>query len=204
MLARTLAIIASLLLCDGAAALAGTLADAGNATHPAVTAPHHAATNVTAVDQKLDRTGKPVRGRASYYARYFDDRPMADGRPMNPNANIAASKTLPIGTTAKVINLDNGKSATVRVEDRGPYVKGRVVDVTPKVAVELGMKRQGVVPVVVKPITVPLPGGAVKLGAGAATATPQQIQQAAQSTEQVVRHDAAPAATPSGTETAAR
>lgn len=160
---------------------------------------------------KLDRSGRAQRGRASYYARYFDDRLMADGRPMNPNSNIAASKTLPIGTTAKVVNLDNGKSATVKVEDRGPYVKGRVVDVTPKVADELGMREKGVVPVVVKPITVPLPGGAVKLGAGAATATPQQLQDAAQETEAVIdRASAAPApASPSvvaggRTETASR
>lgn len=123
---------------------------------------------------------------------------------MNPDSNIAASKTLPIGTTAKVINLDNGKAATVRVEDRGPYVKGRIVDVTPKVADELGMRQKGVVPVVVKPITVPLPSGAVKLGSGAATATPQQIQQAAASTELVVGRDHAPPPPRAETVTAAR
>jgi rare lipoprotein A len=144
--------------------------------------------DTTTSKPQIDHSGRAEQGRASYYARYFDHRPMADGRPMDPNANVAASKTLPLGTTAKVTNLENGKSATVKVEDRGPYIKGRVVDVTPKVADELGMRRQGVVPVVVKPITVPLPDGAVKLGAGAATATPQQIQAAAQATESVVAH----------------
>ena len=47
---------------------------------------------------------------------------------MNPNSNVAASKTLPLGSVAKVTNLENGKTATVRIEDRGPYVNGRVVD----------------------------------------------------------------------------
>jgi rare lipoprotein A len=161
--------------------------------------------DTTAARPAIDRSGRAQQGRASYYAGYFDDRRMADGRKMNPNANVAASKTLPIGTTAKVVNLDNGRSATVKVEDRGPYVRGRVVDVTPKVADELGMRHKGVVPVVIKPITVPLPDGAVKLGAGAATATPQQLQAAAQETEAVVdRTHSAPVVARARTETASR
>lgn len=135
-----------------------------------------------------DCSGNTQRGRASYYARYFSFREMADGRPMNPHTNVAASKTLPIGTVAKVTNLENGKSATVKIEDRGPYVKGRVVDVTPKTADDLGMKQKGVVPVVIKPITVPMPSGAVKLGAGAATVSSRQLQSAAETTESIVHH----------------
>jgi len=95
---------------------------------------------------------------------------MADGTPMNPNANIAASRTLPLGTKAEVINLQNGKSEVVEIRDRGPYVAGRIVDVSPKVAEKLDMKKEGVAPVVVKPIEVPLPDGSIKLGAGASTA----------------------------------
>jgi rare lipoprotein A len=102
---------------------------------------------------------------------------------MNPQANVAASKTLPLGTTAKVINLQNGRSATVRVEDRGPFVAGRVMDVTFKVAQELEISKHGVVPVEVKPIAVPQSNGEVKLGAGAADLTPQQIRQAARTAE---------------------
>jgi rare lipoprotein A len=102
---------------------------------------------------------------------------MADGNHMNPQANVAASKTLPFGTTAKVINLQNGKSATVRVEDRGPFVAGRVMDVTFKVAQELQMSKHGVAPIEVKPILVPQPNGEVKLGAGAANLTPQEVQE---------------------------
>ena len=62
----------------------------------------------------------------------------------------------------------------VKVEDRGPFVANRVMDVTPKVAQELAMTNRGVVPVEVKPITVPQPNGEMKLGAGAADLSPQQ------------------------------
>jgi rare lipoprotein A len=111
---------------------------------------------------------------------------MADGRRLNPNANVAASKTLPLGTTAKVTNLDNGKTATVKVEDRGPFVDGRVVDLSPKVARDLDIRKDGLAPVEVKPITVPQPNGEVKLGAGAAEASPQEVRQAAETTEALV------------------
>ena len=103
----------------------------------------------------IDRSGRKEKGRASYYAQFFDHRKMADGRRMNPNADIAASKNLPLGSVAKVTNLDNGKTATVKIEDRGPYVRGRVVDLAPKVADQLDLKEKGVVPVEVKPITLP-------------------------------------------------
>lgn len=133
-----------------------------------------------------DDSGRKQQGRASYYAPSFYHRTMANGHPLNPNANIAASKTLPLGTTALVTNLKNGKTATVKVEDRGPFVDGRVVDLTPKVASELDFRKQGIAPVVVKPITVPLPDGKVKLGAGAAQATPEQIKQATETTKALV------------------
>ena len=121
-----------------------------------------------------DHSGRKVVGKASFYGRYFDGNKMADGRRFNPATNVAASKTLPIGTTAEVINLENGKSATVTVEDRGPYVRGRMLDVSPKVAETLSMKERGLAQVVVKPITVPQPDGRVKLGAGAAGMAPSE------------------------------
>jgi rare lipoprotein A len=133
----------------------------------------------------IDPSGRKQEGRASYYGPGFVDRKMADGHRMNPDSNVAASKTLPLGSVAKVVNLKNGKEATVRVEDRGPYVKGRVVDLTPAVADKLGMKKQGVAPVVVKPITVPQPDGAIKLGAGAADASPAEVAAAAHTTKEL-------------------
>ena len=135
---------------------------------------------------RIDVSGRTEKGRASYYARGFTHRRMADGRPMNPNSNIVASKTLPLGTTATVTNLQNGRTATVKVEDRGPFARGRVVDLSPKVARELDIRTEGVAPVVVKPITVPQPDGAVKLGAGAAETSPQQLAEAVATTEALV------------------
>lgn len=118
----------------------------------------------------LDHSGEARTGKASYYGKEFHGKKMADGTPMNPNSNVAASRTLPLGTTAEVTNLDNGKSEVVEIRDRGPYVDGRIVDVSPKVAEKLEMKKEGVAPVVVKPIEVPQPNGDIKLGAGAADA----------------------------------
>jgi len=120
---------------------------------------------------------------------------MADGQSMNPQSNVAASKNLPLGTTAKVTNLQNGKSANVKVEDRGPYAAGRVMDVSPTVADQLDLKKEGTAPVEVKPITVPQPNGAIKLGAGGADATPEEVTKGAETTKQIT---GAPAAATAG------
>lgn len=116
---------------------------------------------------KKDLSGKKRKGVASYYHRNFYGRKMADGTRMNPRANHAASKTLPLGTRARVTNLENGRSAIVEIRDRGPYVKDRIVDLSPKTARELGMLDQGVAMVEVAPISVPMPDGSVRRGAGA-------------------------------------
>jgi rare lipoprotein A len=131
----------------------------------------------------IDHSGRKEKGRASVYAHRFADRKMADGRRMDLNSNVAASKTLPLGSVAKVTNLNNSKTATVKIEDRGPYVKGRVLDLSPKAAATLDMKEKAVVPVEVKPITLPQPDGGVNLGAGAADASPREVQQAVEVTK---------------------
>ncbi len=64
---------------------------------------------------------------------------MADGTPMNPRGANAASRTLPLGTVATVTNLQTHKSALVTIQDRGPYVKGRIVDLSPSTARKIGM-----------------------------------------------------------------
>jgi len=107
-------------------------------------------------------------GKASFYARQFAGKTMADGVKMDPEGNNAASKTLPLGTTAKVTNIETGKSAVVTIEDRGPYVPDRIVDLSPATARAIGLtRRQGVAKVVVAPIVVPQPDGKLKLGAAA-------------------------------------
>jgi rare lipoprotein A len=87
---------------------------------------------------------------------------------MDPQTNNAASRTLPLGTTAKVTNLETGKSAVVTIQDRGPYVDGRIVDLSPATAQQIGItKREGIAKVEVAPIAVPMPDGRIKLGAAA-------------------------------------
>lgn len=118
----------------------------------------------------IDHSGRRETGKVSFYSHKFDGRRMASGKTYDPNAKVAASKTLPLGTEAKVTNLKTGESTTVTVEDRGPFVDGRVLDVTPRAAKDIGLTPQkGVAPAMVSPVTVPQPDGSVKLGAGAAT-----------------------------------
>lgn len=115
-----------------------------------------------------DVSGRKRTGQASFYAKEFAGKLMADGAPMDPQGNNAASKTLPLGTTAKVTNLETGRSAVVTIRDRGPYVPGRIVDLSPATARQIGITpRKGIAPVVVAPITVPQPDGKIKLGAAA-------------------------------------
>lgn len=114
---------------------------------------------------RIDRSGKKQQGKASYYSRKFAGKKTASGVPMNPNANVAASKTLPLGTRARVKNLQTGKSTEVEVQDRGPYVKDRIIDLSPKAAKELDMGKQGVAPVEVAPIELPQPNGHIGPGA---------------------------------------
>ncbi len=112
-----------------------------------------------------DLTGATRFGRASFYANFFGGRKMANGARMDLHGSNAASRTLPLGTTAKVTNLETGKSAVVIIEDRGPYVDGRIVDLSPATARKIGItRRKGVSNVAVTPITVPLPDGTVMPG----------------------------------------
>jgi rare lipoprotein A len=126
--------------------------------------PHREAPQRVTGPAKPDFSARKRRGNASYYARQFFGKPMANGAPMNPRGNNAASRTLPLGTVAKVTNVATGKSAIIKIEDRGPYIKGRIVDLSPSTAHKIGItQRIGVAKVVIAPIAVPLPDGRVKL-----------------------------------------
>ena len=82
-------------------------------------------------------------GVASYYGDYFHGRPTASGEKYNQFALTAAHKTLPLGTILKVTNAQNNKSVYVKVNDRGPYVKGRIIDLSTKAAEILGYRNKG-------------------------------------------------------------
>ncbi len=115
-----------------------------------------------------DRSGRKQAGKASVYAPTFQGRRMANGRSFDHAGHAAASKTLPLGTVAKVTNLASGRTAVVTVEDRGPYVNGRTVDLSKATADQIGIgSREGVASVIVAPIAVPQPDGTIKPGSGA-------------------------------------
>lgn len=89
-------------------------------------------------------------GNASYYADKFNGRRTANGEIFRQRKKTAASKTLPFGTIVKVKNLSNGKTVKVRINDRGPFVQGRIIDLSKKAARKIGMIRAGVQPVQLK------------------------------------------------------
>ncbi|MEI6948259.1 septal ring lytic transglycosylase RlpA family protein [Paraflavisolibacter sp. H34] len=89
--------------------------------------------------RKITQTGK-----ASYYADKFNGRKTANGEIFSNNELTAAHKTLPFGTRVKVTNVNNGKSVNVRINDRGPFVAGRSIDLSKKAAQRIGIVHQGV------------------------------------------------------------
>lgn len=87
-------------------------------------------------------------GEASFYHDSLHGEEMANGKLYNKNKVSVAHKTFPLGSKVKITNLTNGKKITARVLDRGPYVEGRVVDLSKKAARKLGItKEQGIAPV---------------------------------------------------------
>ena len=121
-----------------------------------------------AVKLKPDLSGRKRVGVASFYAKMFTGRKMADGNRMDPNDDNAASRTLPLGTIAMVTNLETGRSAVVTIQDRGPYVQGRIVDLSPATAKAIGLAPAvGLAKVAVIPIAVPMPDGTIRPGEAA-------------------------------------
>jgi rare lipoprotein A (peptidoglycan hydrolase) len=83
-------------------------------------------------------------GLASWYGRENEGRRTASGQPFNPNELTAAHTTLPLGTVVKVTNLETGKSVRVRINDRGPYVGRRILDLSAAAGRTLDIRRLGV------------------------------------------------------------
>jgi len=86
-------------------------------------------------------------GKASWYGAAFQGKPTASGEPFNMNALTAAHRNLPFGTQVRVTNQNNGRSVVVRINDRGPFVDGRIIDLSRAAAGQIGMIDAGVVPV---------------------------------------------------------
>jgi peptidoglycan lytic transglycosylase len=90
---------------------------------------------------------------ASWYGPGYAGRRTASGDRFDPNRLTAASKTLPLGSRVRVTNPANGKTAQVKITDRGPAVRGRALDLSPAAAHKLGLTRGGVAPVEITPLS---------------------------------------------------
>ncbi len=86
-------------------------------------------------------------GMASWYGPGFAGRPTASGERFVPSQRTAAHRTLPFGTVVRVTRLDSGRKVVVRINDRGPFVEGRIIDLSRGAARRLSMLRDGVVEV---------------------------------------------------------
>lgn len=93
-------------------------------------------------DAEFD-VGIKDRGVASWYGEQFHGRQAANGELFDMEALTAAHRTMPLGSIVRVVNLANGKHLHVRITDRGPYINGRILDLSHAAAVQLGMERGG-------------------------------------------------------------
>lgn len=94
--------------------------------------------------------GEQDRGVASWYGESFHGRLAADGKIFDMYALTGAHRTLPLGTVVRVVNAVNGRSVLIRITDRGPYIEGRMLDLSYAAAERLGMAVQGLSPVLVE------------------------------------------------------
>ena len=99
--------------------------------------------------------GACEQGRASWYGGHFHGRETASGEVYDKEALTAAHPRLPFGTVVRVTNQKNGWTVDVRINDRGPFAKGRIIDVSEAAARQLGMIGGGVVPVSVRIVSKP-------------------------------------------------
>lgn len=96
--------------------------------------------------------GVVQRGYASWYGAKYKGRRTASGEKFNPYDLTAAHRTWPFGTVVEVRNLRNGRKVLVQINDRGPFVAGRIIDLSEEAATELGIVAGGVAPVEIRPM----------------------------------------------------
>jgi peptidoglycan lytic transglycosylase len=138
---RFYAAFAALVVAVGLSACA-----APGASDTSTSPPRVVAAPVTAVDkEKLPSFTQT--GLASWYGKSRPSKRTASGEKMINTEMTAAHRSLPLNTRVRVTNLANGASVMVRINDRGPFIHGRVIDLSPAAASELGMKDAGVAPV---------------------------------------------------------
>jgi rare lipoprotein A len=137
-LAESLAIVLSVASLGAGAASGPGRSEAAKVILPPVTS------TAGQKSPKIKKKPQPYQvGTASWYGEYFQGRPTASGEPYNMNDFTAAHPSLPLGTFVKVTNLRNGKAVVVRINDRGPVVDGRIIDVSYNAARALGFRERG-------------------------------------------------------------
>ena len=100
-----------------------------------------------------DASNFEQKGKASWYGRMFHGRKTASGEKFNMNAMTAAHRTLPLASWVRVTNESNHKTVVVKINDRGPYVRGRVIDLSYAAAAALGMRGVGTQKVKIEGLT---------------------------------------------------
>jgi len=138
-LAEGLAVLLSIASLGAGAASGPSSLEAAKVTQPLV--------NQTSGHKRKTNSPKSKAyqvGTASWYGEYFQGKTTASGEPFDMRDFTAAHPSLPLGSFVKVTNLRNGKAVVVRVNDRGPVVDGRIIDVSYNAARALGFKERGV------------------------------------------------------------
>ena len=116
-------------------------------SRPQSSAPEAASAAQTEAASRASQTGI-----ASWYGARYHGRTTASGEPFDMNALTAAHRSLPFGTQVRVTNLENGRSVVLRINDRGPFVKRRIIDVSRHAAEHLGFREAGLAKVRVEVI----------------------------------------------------
>ncbi|MCP9929037.1 septal ring lytic transglycosylase RlpA family protein [Cyanobium sp. CH-040] len=158
---RTVSLRATALMISGAAAVLGTAAPASAGTSTLSPAPM--ALRQIEASPSFQMEALPIapvtlmasapevinvsQGTASWYGPGFFGNRTANGEVFRPGTLTAAHRTLPFGTRVRVTNLHNGRSTVVRINDRGPFSGGRVIDLAHGAAQELGLVSSGLAPV---------------------------------------------------------
>lgn len=101
----------------------------------------------------LGGSGASQTGKASWYGAQHHGKRTASGERFDSQGLTAAHRTLAFGTRVKVTNLNNKRSVVVRINDRGPYGRGRIIDVSQRAATNLDMLSAGIVPVRIEPLS---------------------------------------------------
>ncbi len=96
------------------------------------------------IEKELGKLFMVTEGKASYYADRFHGRLTANGERFNMHELTAAHKSLPFGSMVRVTNLNNGRKVLVRINDRGPYIQGRIIDLSLEAAKEIDLLQKGV------------------------------------------------------------